>query len=212
MRDLMNDLEKMAQTQHLEALFLWSDLASFYQKLGYLSVGEEFHFQFNAGPFNKRKKTSAHISVAKAELLSQTDLAEMLALRPQLPISLKRSVDEFRQLLRIPRLSLYLARENDVIVGYALLGKGYDMIGIIHEWGALDPSYLTDLIYFIFSGQEMKQCMLLAPSRVGSKWLKKFKEGSSSHVTQPMAWVKILSEKRSRDELDQLFIWGLDSI
>jgi len=212
MRSLLTAVEEIARESQLEALFLWSDLSSFYQKLGYLSVGQEYHFHFLESRPAKKQKTQARLVKMATVDLTDEILKNMLRTRCEVSLTLGRSLEDFRQLLKIPWLELYIAWESGDIVAYTLLGKGYDMMGVIHEWGAEDPIFLLDLIHFIRREKSMPQCMLLAPAELDPSWHQDFLEEASAVEALPMALVKVLHASRSREELQNLFIWGLDSI
>ncbi len=212
MRSLLTAVEEVARESQLEALFLWSDLSSFYQKLGFLSLGQEFHFHFLESRPAKKQKTEVRLVHCDRQQISDDMLMQMLELRHKVSFTLERSIEEFRQMLQIPWLDLFVAYDMTDIVAYALVGKGYDMMGVIHEWGAKESIFLLDLINFIRRDMSLPQCMLLAPSDLKGSWHHDILEQATAVETVPMALVKILNEKRSKEELQKLFIWGLDSI
>lgn len=212
MRELLSKLEDIAIRQNLSALVLWSDLDQFYHKLGYESVGQEFHLGF---PKVDRKRPSHRSYLGTFQLngdLKDGELEKLLALRPQLPLTLLRTPEEMRAQLTIPWLDCFRAYRNGELVAYALIGKGYDMVGVIHEWGAKDLSDLIALIDYCASTLPFESLMLLLPEGVDAVWKARLVDLTESYEKHSMALIKPLNQKQKREDLSSLFVWGLDSI
>lgn len=210
MRSLLTAIEEEATRQELDALILWSDLESFYHKLGFKSVGKEYRFGFLAGDFTKSMATRTIRSI-KGKDLSAEMLKYLMELRPKIPLTLERSAEEFQRLLNIPWLELYLSTSDSAIDGYAMVGKGYDMLGIVHEWAAKDCRGLLDILAQICRSKQLEQITLLAPRDIPSSWIQELKKRSALIEEYPMALMRPLND-RVANNLDKLFIWGLDSI
>lgn len=209
MRSLLMTIESEAVRQGLAALILWSDLDQFYHKLAYKSLGREFRFHYLASELHMSStvKKTRHL----AANVDARQLAALMDLRLPVPLTLERSAEEFRRLLEIPWLDLYTAHRDGELCAYALLGKGYDMVGIVHEWGARDPEAILDLLAFICEENEFAQTMLLCPASVPLDWKEAFQAPATLCEKVPMALVKILQEEHGR-QMDDMFVWGLDSI
>ena len=207
MRILLSSLEKLALEQGLAVLVLWSDLETFYHKLGYTSVGSEWHFHFLPRAYPSRLQ----LEEWDPNVLTDPMLHHCLALRYPLPAQLKRDITEYRKLLGIPWLNLFVALEDRQLKAYAFMGKGYDMMGVVHEWGAQHPQDLLSLLHYAGLQYQYEQVMLLAPGSLDEGWQKGFEAQAHASEKVPMAWAKTLSAERP-SSLDQLFIWGLDSI
>ena len=57
--------------------------------------------------------------------------------------SIDRSIEEFQQLLTIPDMVTLVSMSNNVPTSYCIIGKGKDMVSVVHEWGAQRPEELT---------------------------------------------------------------------
>ncbi|HYX39877.1 MAG TPA: GNAT family N-acetyltransferase [Oligoflexus sp.] len=211
MRSLLTAVEEVALQNHMQALFLWSDLTSFYQKLGFVSVGQEYHFHFLESRSSGKARTAARLVRMDLQGLTDDVLKQLLSLRPKVGMTLERSLAEFRRMLEIPWIDLYVAYETADIVAFAIQGKGYDMMGVIHEWGCTDAAFLLDLVHFVRRDKDLAQCMLLTPGELKPAWHQEILAQASAVEAVPMALMRILKEGRE-SELAQLFIWGLDSI
>lgn len=213
MRHLFADLEQHSRNMGCSALVLWSDLDRFYQKLGFTSLGREFRFLFQQHNLPTMRLKSGQILPISAKSLTDEDLCHLLALRPKVPYTLERSIHEYRTLLAIPHMQIWLRRDQGRITAFALMGKGYDMQGVIHEWGGEKPELILEMIGEIVRHNEMKEIMILAPAFCEGTWLRQLGEAANLSEEHPMALVKILNENAECSRrLTQSFIWGLDSI
>ncbi len=212
MRELLSKLEDIATRQSLSALVLWSDLDQFYHKLGYESVGQELHLGF--AKVDKRRPSSKSYlgSFQLNGPLVEGEWEAMLALRPNLPLTLERSIEEFQQQLTIPWLDCFRAYRGGKLSAYILIGKGYDMVGVMHEWGASDIQDLLSLIDHVAKTLPFESLMLLVPESIDLNWKKELIRLAESHEKHSMALIKYLSQTQKREDLSSLFVWGLDSI
>jgi hypothetical protein len=144
--------------------------------------------------------------------LTEKTLQELLKLRPNTPLTLKRTTEEFALLLTIPATFLFIATFNEKIIGYAIIGRGMDLQGVIHEWGADSPVTLHQMIYSILKESGLDEILLLAPQESDgmndySSYFQKLGVAAEQH---PLAWY--LPLKTEAQSLEHLFVWGMDSI
>jgi GNAT superfamily N-acetyltransferase len=208
MRQLIAELADVARTEKLDALVLWSDLTQFYHKLGFASVGKEFHFSIRTHEIQGSLNPDIRINPA----LNPEMLQELLALRIPLALTLERSPAEFLRMLSIPWLDLFLLEKAGRICGYVISGKGYDMLGVIHEWGVREARDLPMLIENAARFLQMEKILLLAPGRAPEPWKNLLKDIAVSSETQPMALIHCVTPGLKADDFAELFIWGPDSI
>lgn len=206
MRNLLGEIEKIASDLDLCALVLWSDLSPFYHKLGYRSLGKEYRILFEKSRRSHPSKDELLHLTNPARDLQPSIIKAMFELRPAVPLTLARDQDEFMRLLSIPWLEVFLLLRDKRPVAYALLGKGYDMAGVVHEWGAGNFEDLSSLLDAVCRALEQDEVLLLAPAKDSPQWFSKY-----PREEVPMALVKILQPKMEK-ELEELFVWGLDSI
>ncbi|RZA11581.1 MAG: GNAT family N-acetyltransferase, partial [Proteobacteria bacterium] len=212
MRELLSNLEDIANRQNLDALVLWSDLDQFYHKLGYESVGQELHLGFAQDDANRPSHTTFKGEFKLNGDLETTDLERMIQLRPSCPLTLYRSTKEFEQMMSIPWLDSFRAYRDGELVASILIGKGYDMVGVMHEWAATDQETLLLLIDYVAKTLPYESLMLLVPDSLESSWKASLVAQSESYEKHPMALIKYLNKKQKREDYSSLFVWGLDSI
>ena len=200
-------IDEIAEQQRLDALILWSDLHSFYQKLDFDALGKELRFTFNR---RAEKVAGSFLPVPRADLT--IELVTLL-LQTRYPIqgTLARTPSEMLQLLHIPETHLFAKIEDQSIQAFGIVGKGYDMGGVIHEWGATNPELLAAMAHEIAAGFDWPATMVLAPGQLDSTWDRQLTAIADIREEHPMALVKTKNSALRRC-LESGFIWGLDSI
>jgi N-acetylglutamate synthase-like GNAT family acetyltransferase len=209
-RDIFDHIKNLAISKNLDALLLWSDLTQFYQKMDFKSLGQENRFDFRSTL--PQITENSQIKVFMPDDLTEKTLQELLKLRPNTPLTLKRTSEEFALLLTIPATFLFIATLNERIIGYAIIGRGMDLQGVMHEWGANSPVTLHQMIQSILKESALDEILLLAPHEGEgmaeySSYFSKLNVPGEKH---PLAWY--LPLKAETQPLEHLFVWGMDSI
>jgi len=207
-KQLFTYLEDLARRRNTDILVLWSDLESFYEKLGFCQFGMEVRYHWAA---HKTPPASPLVvTPTDPRTLTALDLEVLMAMRPPGLLTLKRSLREFQDLLTIPEMALFLGRDPEgTLQAWAITGKGCYMRGVFHEWGAKSPEVLAGLFFEIEKSLGANGFMILAPSAIDRAWHDALKASSHSRSDHYMALAKQLSEHKLPHEA---FIWGLDSI
>jgi GNAT superfamily N-acetyltransferase len=210
MKNLMEHVVKVAQSQNLQALVLWSDLLQFYQNFCFRSIGQEFRYHIIR---NERPRNTG-IEQVNISQLSECVLESMLHLRPKLEWTTLRSPQEFRTLLNIPDMHLFARRKGNKLSSWLVIGKGADMRGVIHEWGAISADELLADIQSILHEKNIPELILLAPTNLHHHWISPLNLRCASKSVHPMALAMPLGSHghEALQALAKGFIWGLDSI
>lgn len=203
MRHLFSFLENHARNHGLAALILWSDLPSFYHKLGYTPFGSERRFQCR---LEAPAQWNGEIIVE--ETPDSALFAQLDTLRPVVPLTYQRTQAEWGQLLLIPDSILLLAISAGEVEGFCILGKGYDMIGVVHEWGAREPAILERLLQHILAKTGWQNLTLLAPPKLDTKW-EQWLDGQECSL-HPVGLLQALTPQAKI--LETAFFWGMDGI
>jgi GNAT superfamily N-acetyltransferase len=207
-RLLFTHLEEKSMAEGADVLILWSDLVTFYQKLGFREFGVEVRYMWSATQLAGVEPLT--LSVSPSNLLRPTEFESLMKMRPSGLTTLTRSATDFKQLIEIPETSLIRGFDSKGnLKAWAILGKGYDMRGVAHEWGALDPKYILGLFTALSVACGANPFMILAPKHMSVDWHVMLEIGSSSKSIHPMAMIKQLSANVLPEDA---FIWGLDSI
>jgi hypothetical protein len=103
--------------------------------------------------------------------------------------------------------------DDHASTSFVAIGKGHDLINVVHEWGAPSPEVLIQGL--ITAGERLgyEELLLLCPYDLPEPWdhaLRPLARGVEIH---PMALAQVLEDtKDTREALARAFIWGLDSI
>ena len=212
MRKLFTHLSTYSIELGCEALLLWSNLYEFYHKLGFQPRGKELRIFFTYS--NLRSiQNDYHFDYVNPDLLSDYEILNILSLRYPSSFFIKRTVDEFRILLKIPDTTLLICCKKNQIIGFCIIGKGNDMIGMVHEWGATHPEIIAKGLKHILDITKSTKIGLLTPKYLDLQWYKYFSDLSHEIEEHPMTLVKPLQhDTQIIQNLEKAFIWGLDSI
>lgn len=194
MQKMFEATKNVAQEQGLTALVLWSDLQEFYQKLGFRSCGRERRYLFSR---DRLKRYAIPSSLAPA---TPDCAGQLLPHRYPTAVTLARSIAEMNSQLGIPDTHTFRFTG-----GYAVEGRGADLRGVVHEWGAQSPEDLLGALHGIVSQRQLSQIMLLTPATLATEWDRACRSVASQMEEHPMALA-------TGEDLDSLFVWGLDSI
>ena len=214
MHCLFKEIQKRMVDQDLSLIVLWSDLIEFYQKLGFTSLGRENRFLLLRASCTPLAADSfTYIEPPNYSLELTTDL---LRLRQKSYGSLERTAEEFQKLLSIPETYLFVEREGPAIKSFAIVGKGADLVGVIHEWGSSTPKGIVGLAASIMDFGRIDELLLLTPEQMASEQLTLISSIAAKREEFPMA----LGMKNPHspvadsawDALAKGFLWGLDSI
>jgi GNAT superfamily N-acetyltransferase len=209
MRQLMAELAAAAKDAGLAALLLWSDLLEFYQKLGFQSYGAEDRYVFDVTSLPSSPGWRAVPEPTPARL------GALLATRLAVPATLARSPEEFALLRTVPAVEMAVLGTGVETRGYALMGKGMDMLNVVHEWGAPRASDLLAGLRHLGETRDYAEVMLLAPTTLADEWRQELGRAAREVTRHAMALGLILDgphAEAARQVLPRAFVWGLDSI
>ena len=212
MQRLLNYLWETGKESGLKALILWSDLDEFYKKMGFEQKGSEQRLLFTPESIKSRASGDTKLCDHHPDQLKYAFLKKIFSMRYVSNVSLARSPKEFKILLSIPDTLLLTGRnQRGDLCGYVILGKGFDMPGVIHEWGAQSPDVLLDMISLIIHATKFEELMLLCPG-MRQPWDDALKSRARSWSRHPLGFVNKEAHLKAKDMFSDSFIWGLDTI
>ena len=217
MRMLMEYVWEHLLAEGYAAAILWTDNLNLYTGLGYTPFCRELRYSLTADSF-AQWPAAGRLQLMDASTYSPALHQQLLALRPESTFSLERSYQEQLGLLTIPATYCYVYYDaQGVLKSYAVLGRGFDMRGVVHEWGALQCRDLLLLIAQMFRQHEggLAQSLLLTPCNLPEVWTTELLAVSSKVEEHPSAFACFRPQStKLRDLLEEeyFFIWGLDSI
>jgi len=216
MRKLLDDAVTQSQSQKAAGVIFWSDLDAFYDKLGFRPMGRETRRLI--APEHTKNLSDALAPPCDPEfvpfnLVTDSLCRQLLQLRPSLPVTIDRNVAMFKELLSIPDTVLMISRGTDRSpTAFYILGKGYDLIGVMHEWGAKTPHHLASLIKWSQIKFQLPELMLLIPHALRESWGSHPSLRGKDSEHHMALWHPNPCSSLSDDDVENFFIWGLDSI
>lgn len=215
MRALFRKIERIAKKQKIDCIFLWSELNDFYEKLGFSTVSQELRLLL---PCNPTWRNSDHdFDILLSSQLTDQEARRLFRsiseLRPSIPHTVSRDYSSFLKLIKIPDMHICLHYDKQQKIDFfSFIGKGYDMQGVIHEWGFRDISILKMFLGELSHISELTEILLLSPVETPESDL--LKAISISYECFPMALGKSLTNEpiTQINWAQNSFIWGLDSI
>ena len=223
MSEFIRIMQKRARLEGQKGILLWSDQDLFYQNRGFNKVGHEYHFLISRqalyDKLSKQKdfRTQIYekIEMQETRLISwsQEDLSKLIKARYPVSCTLSRSLDEYRKLMKIP--NTYIAYpKGDLGRGFAIMNRGSDMLGAVHEWGASDSSVLESLLLRLMFEREMEEILLLAPFGLDHDLINRMSQiGSLDKNSLGYFWDTHGDQSpKIFDVTSGFFVWGMDSI
>ncbi len=202
-KNIENCIE-LAQKQDCDMVILWTDQFDFYRKMGFELAGYDYSYIYeNAAPI--KNKNLRFVSG------NNVDPNALQKLYSQHTVHAVRSLEDFRNFLKIPNSNLFTAwDQNNQLVAYAVEGKGMDLINYIHEWaGQVDA--LLDLFQYI-RAQKNEVITVMTPAHSQNLRSKITQAASVSHQGY-LGMLKIVNKDALLNKIKKAFrAEGFDKI
>ena len=152
----MKAVSTAAEAQACDFAMLWTNLFEYYQKMGFNIAGTEISLSI---PENFYAQDSTQYRILKS---SKIDPQALLNLYNQHSLRTLRSLGDIRRYFEIPNTEIFTAWNilTNQLAAYAVVGKGADLQGHIHEWGG-KVSALLSLIKSI--RQQSQELTIILP-------------------------------------------------
>jgi predicted acetyltransferase len=186
----------LANKQECDLAILWTDKFDFYRKLGFELAGYDYSFIFNSSEPVKNKNLRFMTG-------NNIDPNALLRLYSQHTVHAVRTLEDFRQFLKIPNSNVYTAwDQNNALLAYAVEGKGIDLINYIHEWSGQTDA-LMDLFGYIRQ-QKAQPITIMVPSHSQNLRNRLAQVSDVSHQGY-LGMLKIVNEQVFFNKLKKVF-------
>ncbi len=203
-REVMTLAELDARKNGADFTFLFSDLDSFYRKLGYHPYGEEIFVALGVSPAindaaQKNLQTLLKIQSSEAsklrygytkpgETLSESNLIALWNLIQRTSHHSENTLSflDFSILVQIPEVEIHTLWRNETPVAVFFVGKGADFQSVAHSSAAENLHLLARLFSCYFSKFPGRSLLLMLPPK-SEKLAKEFYTASS-----PAYYAKVL--------------------
>ncbi len=132
----------LAEKQDCDLVVLWTDQFDFYRKMGFELAGYDYSYVFDNQTDVKNQNLRINVG-------NNVDPMALSKLYSQHSVHAVRTIEDFRQFLKIPNSNLFTAWDpNNQLLAYAVEGKGIDLVNYIHEWSGQTDA-LIELFKYI---------------------------------------------------------------
>lgn len=197
---LLEELERVARADGLQALVLWSDQFSFYEKLGFFPRGRQLIYPTKA--FIHPVSLAPGTPVYGWDAQFVRSWYERHRLRAARGDAYWRKIEAIRSCTRVQWLA-----PDGTVQAYVGYGRGKDLQGVIHEWGGEDRALVS-----------LASCVLRQNPSL--HWLThpdlrdpvSARFENETPIATHLALFKILDGQLPEEKTEHLWFWGLDSL
>ena len=125
---------------------LWSDLDAFYNRLGFDRAGVENFYLLSASQC--RRALSPSDENVRVRPVIASDWPELERLYAAKPCRHLRRAGDLARLAAGPDCETLVAIQGRVLTAYATMGRGDDLIGVVHEWAGEADGLVACLNHF----------------------------------------------------------------
>lgn len=225
MSRLLDRAEARLSEQGCEHALLWAEEPAVYRSRGYRSFGWEVLHIVNPvrEPIDRGGPGPRDPGGPRNRPMLPTDVAAIHALYGRHPERCLRSEEETRALLGAPKMTSMVRTDGERVLAYALVGRGEDLVGVVHEWGG-EPEDVWALVRSMAQKQRQRgnETPLVVISAPGAKdWHAFIEQKGCPRRDGNLGMAKPLGDRSLggyRSEGDAFpedpvpFAWGLDSI
>lgn len=137
-----------ARVRGCDFAILWSDLYAFYERFGFYPAGVENAFILDH-PIEVEKMK---LKILETPNVSASAISRLYQ---EHTVGSLRTDSEIRKFLKIPNSQIFTAwNDSNQLLSYAVVGKGADLIGYVHEWGGRVKPLLNLLNYIVQSKKD----------------------------------------------------------
>lgn len=183
-----------ARALELGLVLLWSELADLYRPLGFDRAGCESLLVLDAPLVDRAIEGSEAAAPLVVEPPQGRDWPAIEQLRGHRTCQLELDPGELSRARTLPDLSARVARDDSGVRGFAMRGRGDDFEEVIHEWGGDPDAALHCCRALLRDAEPWNELLLLTPASDDAlAW--RLRRAGGRRVHQPMAWMRIASER-----------------
>ena len=213
---LMRDLQRTMAEENYDLGVLWTGVPRFYEKLGWETINTRGLMIVDLLAKSLPAIESVQIGAQVICYDEQRHLDGIIELHDREPVRVIRSRDEYRELLRLPKLQTWVLCRNQQIAAYVTVGQAHNKNGVL-EYGG-DVVEIAQLTMHVVRSNKFArplQMLFFSPylqlaehfGRAGAEL-----EPLESSKGAGCEMIYVVGDQPLDDTIrDNLFIWGPDS-
>ncbi len=172
---------------------LWSDLESFYTRLGVTRGGVEWIHQLEPAAIRAAARAAGGGPITVAEPQPQ-DWCHLEGLYDARPVRAVRSPGDLQRLGAAPECDVVAGWRDGVAVAYAARGRGDDFRGVVHEWAGEPAGVLA-----CFEALAGAEPLTVLSQAADEPPLEVLSAVGTAREPRPLAWLRLLDAERLWD-------------
>lgn len=166
---------------------LWADDPTWYQERGWVPFGSENIFVIEeANAFLLPDPTEVRPMEAR-------DHGAVHALYSEHASRVARTADETATMLGVPSMQAHVCERDGKVVGYACMGRGEDLAGVVHEWGGEPDTVLPIINRIWIDGEGQRERLFMMIPDTETDYLAYFKFVRANGAKGILAMAKLAS-------------------
>ena len=193
---------QIASEQHLGCVALWSDLDSFYRRLGFLESGCEMLLKLTPDLLDRAQDETHALHPDSGIVVSAprpSDWEAIELFRAERPC--KRGLHLAPRVMdAIPDMEVRVARRRDKVLGFALHGRGEDFRDVIHEWGG-DSHAILLCCKALCDDDPLTPTTHLLGASDQDDLFRRLRRAGASFSSKSLAWFRLADTESFADDL-----------
>jgi predicted N-acetyltransferase YhbS len=196
-----------ARAQRCDVALLWSDLAGYYERLGFRPAGHERRIALT--PECAQRAAGAATETLSVGPPEARDFAQLERVYDAKPAGVVRGAGALARLARAPETLLLVARRAGVPIAYAACGRGDDLRGVVHEWAGE-----ADGVLACFAQHALRGAVLVLASAHAEEAVERLVAAGAPVEHTALALARRLdgAPPDAPALADWAYLWGFDSI
>jgi predicted N-acetyltransferase YhbS len=154
---VLRDCVRVMRERGCHLSFLWTDRHDFYRSFGYEPAGAFYLIKPDLSSLSSEPADCNFVPYTPELLHEIKEIHDRESLRTE------RTAKEYETYFALPGVRALLAMRDGRVTAYAVMGKGRDLRGFMHDWGG-DPQDLLCLVRELSVLSDADEVFVLAPT------------------------------------------------
>ncbi|MCR9097751.1 MAG: GNAT family N-acetyltransferase [bacterium] len=192
-----------ATALELGLLLLWSDVEALYSGLDFVEAGHESLLVIDAATVERALLTERPAPSLEIGCATPSDWLEIERLRGYRTCQLEFDPGELARSRSIPDLEVRVASDATGLRGFAMRGRGDDLVEVVHEWGGDADAALLCCQALLEANEPWNELFLMTPpAQDALSW--SLRQAGAHRVRKRLAWMRVASPSALAADLSSM--------